>query len=61
MFTAHTRRPDSLLPPPGVTRLVWLPYPQVADRVGHLHIPGLALILEGYVDGWIPDGWITLE
>lgn len=61
LFTAHTSHADSLLPPPGATRLVWLPYPQAASHLGHLHIPGLGLFLEGYVDGWIPDGWITLE
>ncbi|MFI5887991.1 hypothetical protein [Streptomyces sp. NPDC051554] len=61
LFTAHTRNPDGLSPPPDVTRLVWLPYPQVAGHVGHLHIPDLGRFLEGYVDGWIPDGWITLE
>lgn len=38
-----------------------LPYRQVDEHVGHLAIPSLALFPEGYVDGWIPDGWITLE
>ncbi|MER6081257.1 hypothetical protein [Streptomyces sp. NPDC001833] len=61
LFTAHTRHADSLSPPPGAARLVWLHYSQVAGHVGHLHIPDLGLFLEGYVDGWIPDGLITLE
>ncbi len=53
-------RERCLSPPYGATRLAWLPYPQVAGHVSHLAIPDLGLFLEGYVEGWIPDGWITL-
>ncbi|MEU9034627.1 hypothetical protein AB0D45_06890 [Streptomyces sp. NPDC048352] len=28
--------------------------------MAHLGIPELEQFVEGYVDGWIPDGWITL-
>jgi hypothetical protein len=29
--------------------------------VEHLAIPELAVFVDGYLGGWIPDGWITLE
>ncbi|MEU9385606.1 hypothetical protein AB0D38_33630 [Streptomyces sp. NPDC048279] len=34
---------------------------QVASQIAALGIPDLGMFLEGYVEGWIPDGWITLD
>jgi hypothetical protein len=36
------------------------PHRQAAEQVAHLAIADLDAFLEGYVEGWIPDGWITL-
>ncbi len=59
VFTSHAASPGALR---GVgVPLVWLPYAQVADWVTGLGVGDLGLFLEGYVDGWIPDGWITLQ
>lgn len=29
--------------------------------LAHLDVPDLGLFMRGYVEGWIPDGVITLE
>lgn len=39
----------------------WLPYGRVAEYVGDVGAADLGVFLKGYVDGWIPDGWITLS
>ncbi|WP_407838739.1 hypothetical protein ACE1OC_23955 [Streptomyces sp. DSM 116496] len=36
------------------------PWRQALGEAGHLGIPELEPFLEGYLEGWIPDGWITL-
>lgn len=59
LFTAHATTAHSR--GPGGIPLTWVAHAQVASRVGHLDIPDLRLFLEGYVEGWIPDGWITLD
>ncbi|MCX5101318.1 hypothetical protein OG887_17085 [Streptomyces sp. NBC_00053] len=41
--------------------LAWVPYAQVVGRTAGMAIAELGLFLEGYVGGWIPDGWISLE
>ncbi|MBL1101923.1 hypothetical protein [Streptomyces coffeae] len=59
IFTGHV---TSLCALPGADMpLTWLPYAQVAACIGDLGVTDLGLLLQGYVDGWIPDGWITLE
>lgn len=58
--TAHVSPASALRPAPGVADLCWFPHLQVAYLVEHLGIPDLGAFLEGYVDGWIPDGQITL-
>ncbi|MBM4795337.1 hypothetical protein HXP44_25575 [Streptomyces sioyaensis] len=59
IFTSHAVSPGALR---GVgVPLVWLPYAQVADLVTGLGGVDLGLFLEGYVDGWIRDGWIALQ
>ncbi|WP_330296913.1 MULTISPECIES: hypothetical protein [unclassified Streptomyces] len=53
LFTVHVeggRWPSQL----------WLPWRQALGEVAHLGIPELEPFLEGYLEGWIPDGWITL-
>ncbi|MGW2009755.1 hypothetical protein [Streptomyces nigrescens] len=59
IFTGHVTSPGALYDA-GVP-LVWLPYSQVTEISAGLGAADLALFLEGYVGGWIPDGWITLE
>jgi hypothetical protein len=60
VFTAHTGLPEERPAAIGDDPVRWFPYRQVASEAAYLGIPELALFLEGYVDGWIPDGWITL-
>jgi len=60
LFTAHVPEPGDLHAPADGTHLVWLPYDEAAAQVAHLTITDLDAFLEGYVEGWIPDGWITL-
>lgn len=60
LFTAHVPAPGDLHPPCGGAQLVWLPSGEAAAQVTHLAIADLDAFLEGYVEGWIPDGWITL-
>lgn len=60
VFLAHIVS-DGLDPRPnGEGPIVWYPYVQATKEVRHLAIPELALFLEGYIEGWIPGGWITL-
>ncbi|MEU8870174.1 hypothetical protein AB0D24_03260 [Streptomyces javensis] len=58
VFTGHVTSPGAL-PGTGMP-LTWLPYAQVTAYIGDLGVTDLGLFLQGYVDGWIPDGWITL-
>jgi hypothetical protein len=60
VFTAHTGFPEKRSAAIGDDPVRWFPFRQVASEDAYLGIPELALFLEGYVDGWIPDGWITL-
>ncbi|GAA2329004.1 hypothetical protein GCM10010246_09500 [Streptomyces cuspidosporus] len=54
IFTGHVTSPGALSG--ADVPLVWLPYAQVAVRVGGLGVADLGLFLQGYV-----GGWITLE
>ncbi|MEV0113259.1 hypothetical protein AB0H77_08410 [Streptomyces sp. NPDC050844] len=40
--------------------VLWMPHNEAAEAVSALGIPDLDLFIEGYVNGWIPDGRITL-
>lgn len=60
IFTGHVGPGVPLAHVQGGAELCWVPYRQVPLEVGHVGIPDLGLFLEGYVQGWIPDGWITL-
>ena len=60
LFTAHVPAPDDPHAPEDGPHLVWCPYGDVAAEIAHLAIADLDLFLQGYVEGWIPDGWITL-
>ncbi len=60
LFTAHVPAPGDLHPPWDGVQLVWVPYGEAAAQVAHLAIADLDAFLQGYVEGWIPDGWITL-
>ncbi|MFE3991552.1 hypothetical protein ACFXPW_07615 [Streptomyces goshikiensis] len=53
VFTAHAE--DGLRP-----AWLWIPWQQALGEVAHLGIPELQLFVEGYLDGWIPDGLISL-
>ncbi len=53
VFTAHTE--GDLRP-----AWLWIPWRQALERVAHHGIPELELFVQGYLEGWIPDGWITL-
>ncbi|QKV93010.1 hypothetical protein HUT19_15635 [Streptomyces sp. NA02950] len=59
IFTAHLTARGAVHDT--AVALVWLPYARVAERVGGVGAADLDLFLKGYVGGWIPDGWITLE
>ncbi|MFF3030747.1 hypothetical protein ACFVS7_06990 [Streptomyces rubiginosohelvolus] len=48
----------SLAPPPSIR---WVPYLRAPRMLAHLDVPDLGLFMRGYVEGWIPDGVITLE
>ncbi|WP_277348172.1 hypothetical protein [Streptomyces zingiberis] len=41
--------------------MVWVSYAQAAGYAADMGIADLGLFLEGYVEGWIPDGWISLD
>ena len=60
IFTAHVRSASALNSAGGGGALRWIPYGDAARAVHHLGIPDLGNFLDGYVNGWIPDGWITL-
>jgi hypothetical protein len=60
LFTARVPTPGDLQSPWEGTQLVWFPYGEAAVQVAHLAITDRDALLEGYVEGWIPDGWITL-
>ncbi|GAB2879207.1 hypothetical protein GCM10027074_54430 [Streptomyces deserti] len=60
LFTAHVPAPGDLRPPWDGAQLLSSPYREAAEQVAHLAIADLDAFLEGYVEGWIPDGWITL-
>lgn len=60
LFTAHVPAPGDLHPPWDGAQLLWSPYREAAEQVAHLSIADLDAFLQGYVEGWIPDGWITL-
>ncbi|MFD0367745.1 hypothetical protein [Streptomyces sp. NPDC127114] len=55
IFTAHA---DKLFP---VEAGGWESCEDALPGLGHLGIPKFDLFVEGYIGGWIPDGWITLE
>lgn len=40
--------------------MLWVPWRQAVGEVAYLGIPELELFVEGYLEGWIPDGWVTL-
>ncbi|MER6389755.1 hypothetical protein ABT236_14915 [Streptomyces sp. NPDC001523] len=54
LFTVHVEGK------PGAKQL-WVPWRQALRELAHLEIPEFELFLEGYIEGWIPDGWITLD
>ena len=60
LFTAHVPASGDLHPPQEDTHLVWSPYGEAAAQLAHLAIADLDAFLQGYVEGWIPNGWITL-
>ncbi|MEU1783863.1 hypothetical protein ABZ545_30960 [Streptomyces abikoensis] len=37
-----------------------MPYRHAPRVLTHLDIPELGDFLDGYIGGWLPDGWITL-
>ncbi|MFI1679103.1 hypothetical protein [Streptomyces sp. NPDC020607] len=51
-FTGGARAADA--------NLVWVAYAQVAKPMVDMGVADLDLFLEGYVGGWIPEGWISL-
>ncbi|WP_157878832.1 hypothetical protein [Streptomyces sp. CT34] len=62
LFTAHVDSsgiPRS--PYRGAACLRWLAHPEVPCVIDYLGIPDLDHFLEGYVHGWLPEGWITLQ
>jgi ADP-ribose pyrophosphatase YjhB (NUDIX family) len=60
VFIAHVEGDEPGLWPNEDEAVIWHPYRQAAQEVAHLAIPELDLFLQGYVEGWIPSGWITL-
>lgn len=59
VFTGHVTVPGALSE--ARVLLTWVPYGQVAEQAAEVGIAELGLFVEGYVAGWIPDGWITLD
>ncbi|MCX4581513.1 hypothetical protein [Streptomyces sp. NBC_01481] len=53
LFTAHAERSCS-------ASWLWMPWRQAVLRLPSLGTSELAEFVEGYLEGWIPDGWITL-
>lgn len=43
------------------TGLVWMSWPEALAAARLPHVPDLDVFIEGYLQGWIPDGRITLE
>jgi hypothetical protein len=41
--------------------VLWVPYSKVGEFADDLGFASLGLFVVGYVEGWIPDGPITLE
>lgn len=39
---------------------LWVSWRQAIRDVAYLDLPELEQFVEGYLAGWIPDGWITL-
>ncbi|MFJ4964300.1 hypothetical protein ACIP6P_17915 [Streptomyces sp. NPDC088729] len=39
----------------------WIPWPDAVQFLKHLALPDLDVFIEGYLGGWIPNGWITLD
>lgn len=39
----------------------WQHYPNALDMARNHCVPDLDVFIEGYLGGWIPDGWITLD
>ncbi|MFC4517304.1 NUDIX domain-containing protein [Streptomyces ehimensis] len=60
VFLTRATDPSALTAPACEGELCWVPYRQAARAVADLAIPELEDFLDGYVGGWIPDGWITL-
>lgn len=60
IFFAHLDSEGQDRPGPAGSGISWVPHTSVAEAVAAQHIPELGAFIEGYVDGWIPDGWITL-
>ena len=61
IFMAHLDREAPQFPSGGCGEsILWVAHTEVAQAVASLGIPDLDALIEGYVDGWIPDGWITL-
>lgn len=60
LFTTHAAARGDLHAPGDGAQLVWLLHGDAAAQMTHLAIADLDLFLQGYAEGWIPDGWITL-
>ncbi|MFJ4870551.1 hypothetical protein [Streptomyces sp. NPDC088757] len=54
VYAAHALAPD------GNREACWIPWRDAVRQLEPLAIPEFAAFVEGYVEGWIPDGWITL-
>ncbi|MFG2329480.1 hypothetical protein ACGFMM_07630 [Streptomyces sp. NPDC048604] len=55
IFTAHADEPFPM------EAGGWEQWEAVLPELRHLGIPAFALLIEGYIGGWIPDGWVTLD
>lgn len=53
LFTAHAERSC-------YASWLWVPWRQAVRRLPSLGTSELGDFVEGYLEGWIPDGWITL-
>lgn len=43
------------------TRSRWFSHEELTQRQGAMHPPELPSVIDGYWDGWLPDGPLTLE
>lgn len=60
VYIAHAKEDQPCLHTHGDETVIWRSHHQAARDVAHLAIPELERFIQGYIEGWIPSGWINL-